>query len=399
VKMLPLPRAKVELERPLPWNVRDAHGRLLLSKGHVVASEEQLDALLERGAFVDVEEIKAAALAQVKTERARDVLAAPNLFELWNQATVVLKRLLDTLDVQVDFPGQLDGFLRHLEALLASNPEIALYRCLRQEGVKLFYYGYLHAIHTATVGLLLGRQLGWPEARVRSLAKAALTMNVGIHDLQGEMATQDVPMRDRQRAAIQAHPQKAVALLQQAGVSDADWLAAVAQHHERADGSGYPQGLTEVADIAVALRVADVFMAKISPRVLRAPLSSQEAIRQLYREDKGGPISTAVVKIFGLYPPGEFVRLASGEYGLVVQRSSHAKTPWVAVITDGQGRPVPKTERRDSAQPSHAIVDTPADRRLIARLAPERLFGYASASPELVARAAALHQGIEEPKV
>lgn len=399
MKMLPLPRAKVELGHPLPWNVRDAHGRLLLGKGHVVTSDLQLDSLLERGAFVDVEEIKAAALTQVQTNRARDVLAAPNLFELWNQATLVLKRLLDTLDVQVGFPDQLDRFLHHLETLLASHPEIALYRCLRQEGVKLFYYGYQHAIHTATVCLLLGRQLGWPEARVRSLAKAALTMNVGIHDLQGEMATQDVPMRERQRSAIQTHPQKALALLAQAGVNDPDWLTAVAQHHERADGSGYPQKLTEVADIAVALRVADVFMAKISPRVLRAPLSSQEAIRQLYREDKGGPISTAVVKIFGLYPPGEFVRLASGEYGLVVQRSNHAKTPWVAVITDSQGRPVPKTERRDSAQPAHAIIEVPADPRLIARLAPERLFGYASASPELVARAAAFHQGIEEPKV
>jgi hypothetical protein len=41
-------------------------------------------------------------------------------------------------------------------------------------------------------------------------------------------------------------------------------------------------------------------------------------VRQLSREDKGGAISTAIIKEFGIYPPGDYVKLASGEQGLVV---------------------------------------------------------------------------------
>ena len=61
MKVIRLPRSKVCLGAPLPWNVRDEQGQLLLTKGHVVDSENQLDQLLARGAYVDVEEVKASA--------------------------------------------------------------------------------------------------------------------------------------------------------------------------------------------------------------------------------------------------------------------------------------------------------------------------------------------------
>jgi hypothetical protein len=132
-----------------------------------------------------------------------------------------------------------------------------------------------------------------------------------------------------------------------------------------------------MAEMALALRVCDVFMAKISPRLLRPALPPQEAVRQLYREDKGGPLSTAIIKEFGIYPPGDFVKLASGELGIVVQRTGNARAPIVASITDTAGRPSAKTVRRDSGQTAYAIVGTASDPTLLARLPPERLFGFA----------------------
>jgi hypothetical protein len=202
-----------------------------------------------------------------------------------------------------------------------------------------------------------------------------------ILELQGQMAGQDVPMKDKQRAAIQVHPAQSVELLEKAGVSDADWLAAIAQHHERPDGSGYPLGCKDVCEMAVALRVADVFMAKISPRALRAALSPQEAVRELYREDKGGPLSTAIIKEFGIYPPGDFVKLASGELGIVVQRTGNARAPIVAAITDTAGRPVARTIRHDTGQAGFAIVANVTDKTMLMRLPPERLYGFSAAPP------------------
>jgi hypothetical protein len=120
-------------------------------------------------------------------------------------------------------------------------------------------------------------------------------------------------------------------------------------------------------------------MAKISPRALRAALSPQEAVRELYREDKGGPISTAIIKEFGIFPPGDFVRLASGELGILVQRTDNARAPVVASITDTAGHPVVRTLRHDTKEPGFAIVGNVVDKSMLTRLPPERLYGFSVA--------------------
>jgi hypothetical protein len=114
---------------------------------------------------------------------------------------------------------------------------------------------------------------------------------------------------------------------------------------------------------------------------LRSALSPQEAIRELYREDKGGPLSTAIIKEFGIYPPGDFVKLASGELGIVVQRTGNARAPIVAAITDTAGQPVARTVRHDTGQPGFAIVANATDKAMLTRLPPERLYGFSSAPP------------------
>lgn len=382
MKMLRLPRSKVQLGAPLPWNVRDDQGQLLLSRGHVVESEHQLDLLLERGAFVDAEEVKALA-SQVTAAAQPHVERHRNLFGLWEQAELDLHKLLVDAEHGAALTESVDRLARHVVDLVDSDADIAIYRCVRQEQAKTFYYGYAHALHCAMLCILLSRYLTWPKERTNRLVKAALTMNMSILDLQGQMAVQDVPVRDKQRLQISQHPQRAHELLLAAGVADEDWLTAVLQHHERPDGKGYPQGSTQVSEMAAILRLADVFMAKISPRALRPALSAQEAARQLFREDNGGTLSTALIKQFGIYPPGDLVRLASGELAVVVQRTANARAPIVAVITDKTEHLIAKTVRHDSSLPEFAITGIASNKALLARLPPERLYGFS----EMVNRA------------
>lgn len=378
MKLLQLPRWKVQIGVPLPWPLRDAQGHLLLTKGHIVASEHQLDLLLQRGAFVDAEEVRSTLL--VGHPEPHNVAAAPlNLFSYWDQTTDELKKLLTHVEKQTDFAGHVDEFARHLVELIDLNPDYGIYRCVRQDHDQHFYFGYLHSVHVATLSVLMARHLEWPRERMMSLVKAALTMNLPILELQGQIAAQDEPINEKQRTVIRRHPAETVELLEKAGVKDADWLAAIAQHHERSDGSGYPLGCTAVCDIAAALRVADVFMSKISPRAIRPALSPQEAVRELYREDKGGPISTAIIKEFGIYPPGDFVKLASGELGVVVQRTANARAPIVASITDTNARPFTRTLRHDTGQAEFSIVGNASDKSLLKHLAPERLYGFSTA--------------------
>lgn len=97
--------------------------------------------------------------------------------------------------------------------------------------------------------------------------------------------------------------------------------------------------------------------------------------RQLFREDKGGPLSNAMIQVLGIHPPGDFVRLASGELGVVVQRTGTVRAPFVAVITDSAEHSTGDTVRRDSADAAFAITCSAANNALVARLPPERLYG------------------------
>lgn len=386
MKLLRLPRAKVQLGVALPWNVRDEHCTLLLSKGHIVEDAHLLEALLTRGAFVDEEEAKAAAKEAaagkllVSSGDPRNSIGMPvSVFGLWDQTTDGLKALLSEMAPDSDFTGRMDVFATQLVATFDLNPDIAIYRSVRQDNAQNFYYGYTHAVLTAMLCILMARHLEWPVSRQMSLVKAALTMNMAIFELQGQMAAQDHPMWDKQRAALLLHPSQAVDTLKNSGVTDADWLDAVAQHHEHADGTGYPTRRTDVSEMATVLRVADGFMARITPRTLHAAVSPKEAVTQLYKDDKGGPLSTALFKELGIYPPGDFVKLASGELGIVVERTANARSPIVASITDISGHPVAKTVRHDTAQAGFAIVEGVSDKSMLKRLAPERLYGFSSA--------------------
>jgi HD-GYP domain-containing protein (c-di-GMP phosphodiesterase class II) len=372
MQLLKLMQNLVRLGEPLPWGVRDAQGNLLLAQGHVVATAAQLAAILERGAFVDVEEVKAAAKRTAEAEKQK--LRPASLFTLWERVLWQLDRLLRG-STDPDFNGRADELARHIIALTERDPDIAIYHTVLQDPKRLAIYGLAHSVHCSMVGLLMARRLGWDEAPTLSLMKAALTMNIAMLDLQASLAVQGQPPTQGQQATIREHPEKGVAMLRAAGVDDAAWLDAVLQHHELPDGSGYPSALTEPTPLSQVLRHIDGFVAKISPRAGRVPVPVQQALRELFKEDQGGQAAAAIVKEFGLYPPGDFVKLKSGEHAVVVRRSATANAPTAASITDRTGMPMVNTIMRDTSKPEYAIVSALADKSQVLRMQPERLYG------------------------
>lgn len=381
MQLLRLPKSKVKIGVPLPWNVRLEDESLLLRRGQIVEDQHQLDLLLERGAFVDAEEVRTYGNGNLAAEvvppkelprPARQI----NLFELWEKTIRRLEDLLKGFPGSAEFAAQVDTLARDIVALVERDADIAIYMMVRQDKVAYSTYGYTHAVHAALVCILMARRMQWPAAQVVTLAKAALTMNAPIMALLGRLAAQEGPVLDKQKAELKQHPDKAVEWLKQAGVTEADWLTAVAQHHERPDGSGYPLGLSEVSPMAQALHHADVFIDTISRQVSREALSPQEAARQLFREDKGGPMSVAIIKEIGIYPPGDFVKLKSGELAVVIRHGENAKTPLAACITDASGKPISSTPRRDTARPEFEITGAVADKSMAQRVPPERLYGF-----------------------
>ena len=265
-----------------------------------------------------------------------------------------------------------------LRALVDRDPDIALFLCTRQEDHRFALYPLRHSIHCAVLATMTARQLGWDDSRVASLGHAALSMNLGILELQATLAEQEDPPTRKQLDRIRAHPDAAVALLRAAGIVDEDWLAIVADHHEHTGGGGYPSGKSEVHQGAHVLRAIDVYMAKISPRAKRAGVSPQLAVRQLFQQNPRDPLSMAVVKTLGVHPPGSLVRLRSGEIAVSIRRPPSGTHPVVATLSDRNGRPCGETHRRDTADPACAVEAAQEVTKEFARIMPERVYGVVS---------------------
>lgn len=375
--LLHLAGSDVQVGLPLPWNVRNGFGMLLLARGFVIEDDEQLRLLLERGACVDAEEA-AGCLPASAQEPATAPGRALGLFDEWAAVCKRLEGLLRSGGQAAGFGTDIAALAIRIAELVDCDEDVAIYSLVRQENVQFFNYGFAHSVHTAIACVLMVGRIGWPAEKRQSLACAALTMNLSMVYMQGAIATQNGPPTGAQKAAIRAHPIVSAKLLRAAGVIDPDWLTAVEQHHERPDGSGYPTGRTDGAQIALALRHADTLTAKISPRASRPGLTMQQAAGELFQEDSGGALSSSLIKALGIYPPGDFVKLRSGEYAVVMRRSDNARTPVVGSVTDKSGTPRSQTIRRDTADPAFAVVSTASDKQLVAlmrRIPPQRLYG------------------------
>ena len=350
---------------PLPFNVRQTDHTLLLARGQIVKSVEQMESLFERGMLVDI--------AELDTPRDRILKASPDqLPALWGRTIDSVGQALLALPND-GFNAVLDDVAQPLAALVERDPDLAIFQVLRQHGNRHTQYGVNHSIHCAIATFLAAHRLGWDAPAVQRAFNAALTMNVSMLELQGQLATQITPLTPQQREAIHAHPQRSVQMLQVAGVSDPEWLEAVAQHHEECDGTGYPAGLREVSPLAALLHRCDVYTAKLSPRQSREALTADVAARGLFTANPGDPMAAALIKEFGLYPPGSLVRLASGETGVVVRRGTSAHTPQVAAMTDARGAALSEPLTRDTSRPGYAIVAALGADSARLRMAPEEL--------------------------
>lgn len=367
----------IQLGVALPFRVLDSLERLLLNEGQTIASERQLELLMDRGAWVDrkVVEEHRSRKGPAGVAPALTVKRSTSLFDRWERALWDLDAVLRGTAKGAVSALDWQGLTTDLMALVDRDVDIALYLAVRQEDRRFALYPLAHALHAAVLSLLAARNAGWPPERQHSVVGAALSMNVAMFELQALMAEQDTPPTQRQLDQIRAHPTLGVQMLSRAGVTDPRWLRAVAEHHERADGSGYPQGAVEVADEARILRMADVYMAKITPRAKRPPLPPLLASRQLFQQEPGSALAMALIKAIGVHPPGCLVQLKSGEVAVVKRRGAAGPAPQVCTLSDRQGKPTIGSQMLDSADPAHAITGPFTETARYARVQPERVYG------------------------
>lgn len=344
----PIDPAEITVGQPLPFNAYDAKGKLLMRLGQVIGSEAQLQKLLEHGLFYGSE------------EECRGPLPppTPSPLALVLEARDRLQALLAD-PRPADFPGTLADITERVREACRRNPEVALASILlRPEGP----YGTRHAVNAAIACQLTGTALALEPAELTATVSAALTMNIGMFELHDQLVALEGPLSEEQHAAVRAHCRLGVARLRDHGITSAAWLNAVRDHHERADGSGYPGGKRgeEIGRPARLLALADVYCARVSGRDYRPPLQPTLALRWLFLNEGAAldeQLARVFIKTLGIYPPGTGVRLRNGSVAVVIKRGPAGHQPVVASLTTHDGLRTGTPIRRRGDVEAHNVSD------------------------------------------
>lgn len=376
----PLPLESIALDQPVPVNIWDPKGVLLLRKGEIIATEKHRGQILLHGPVVLASDWQAVEYAyasaidrlvrgneslsriaevktlghSVETNAAQTELPAT---EAWPDLQASLATLLLQTGDPTQFLDRLERIHARADKLWHEQPDnslLVLVQLLLDAGLS---YSATHALLTAGLCALVAPHADLDADTRRSLGLAALTMNMGMNRAHNQMARQPGALDAAQRKTVREHPHRSAALLRALGVDDPLWLQLVEQHHERVDGTGYPAGLRIDNPAHRLLQLADTYVACISPRESRGAQLSQDVARQLYLGFDQLPdrLGALFVKRIGFFMPGTCVGLVNGERGVVVRRGAKANSPKVVSLVGRLGHPLGEPVLRDTAHPEFAV--------------------------------------------
>jgi hypothetical protein len=293
----------------------------------------------------------------IETKARAPAASRAALVDSWQAALRSFAFALAADDFEGAWRERLTKSATRIRDLTAQDADVALYLMLQTATHEVDNYSASHSMFCAVVGDLCAAHFDWPDAEAAALRGAALTMNVGMLLMQNSMALQAEPLSAAQRLRVEEHPARSVELLQKAGIDDPLWLEIVRRHHRPIDDGEAIDPPTNAQRLAQLLQRIDVFTAKLSRRKTRPGSTATVAARDACLDATGFPDATGatMLRVLGLYPPGSFVRLASGETAVVVRRGEKAHTPVVACIRSRDGTSIPTSMQRATAERSYAV--------------------------------------------
>ncbi len=161
-----------------------------------------------------------------------------------------------------------------------------------------------HCERLSAFGSALGQRLGLPDSHVNALRQAGVVHDIGKISIPDRILLKDGPLTPDERAVMERHPITGEQICQSLK-SFRLVLPIIRHHHEKLDGSGYPDGLSgeEIPLTARVLQIVDVYDALTSERSYKPALSVAEALQTLAEEVERGWWDPEVFE--------EFRRLAS----------------------------------------------------------------------------------------
>lgn len=206
----------------------------------------------------------------------------------------MLRRLLNEDSISID---DWDN-IKHSITLLELEYNIKIARALGNAASLRDHETEAHNLRVAYVSALLGEKLGFSEKQLQSLVKGAFLHDIGKIGISDKVLLKNGKLDQEEWTEMKLHPTLGVGLL-----SDMPWfddaIDVVLYHHEKFDGTGYPEGLAgdKIPINARVFTIIDVFDALVSKRPYKEPMNLEDAL-QIIRDEKGTHFEAKIVDLF-----------------------------------------------------------------------------------------------------
>ena len=183
-------------------------------------------------------------------------------------------------------------------------------------------YTYMHSVAVCALMVSLGRQLGLDDEKTREAGLAGMLHDIGKMAIPIEILNKAGQLTDAEFTVIRSHPVRGYQMLKESGGVPASALDVCLHHHEKMDGTGYPQKLKgeQISLLARMGAVCDVYDAITSIRPYKTAWDPAGSIQRMAQWT--GQFDPVVFKAFvmcvGIYPVGSLVKLESGRLAVVV---------------------------------------------------------------------------------
>jgi HD-GYP domain-containing protein (c-di-GMP phosphodiesterase class II) len=236
-------------------------------------------------------------------ERNLDRIVSSPTIPTKTKATILYKSSLMMVQDLLDKPDSPENFRRSEDVVRATIGYIMQGKDSFHQLMSLTsydYYTYTHSVNVCTIGLALAEQVGLrSQADLMDFGVGALFHDVGKTKIPPSILRKKGPLSEAEWTEMRRHPDLGLALIDPSSpFSDAS-KAVIAQHHERIDGAGYPNGLSNggIHPFARVAAIVDVFDALTSRRVYKDAVASYPALK-IMREEAGTHFDDSYYRAF-----------------------------------------------------------------------------------------------------
>lgn len=323
-------------------------------------------------------------VADPRVQQLRDYrLAVAHTEKSFMKAVGVVHRLNKNLKSRpTETLEEMGDLVEQMVTVFLERPEVALQIMGETCGGEEVYH---HSLNVSVVCMMLVKGLNLGREQAEFLGKGALLHDIGLIKVPGQIVKKDADEQTRQERELYAkHVEHGIRIGAELGLAP-EILAIIGQHHELADGSGYPRGLKleQIAPLGRIVSLVNYYDGLCNPVDVLHALTPHEALAFMFAKSRSkfdAEILQIMIRALGVYPPGSIVKLSNDTTAMVVSVNPHATLrPWVVVYDAGVRRddaPTLNLETERELSISKAIRPALLPAKVFAYLSPRKRITY-----------------------